>query len=128
MPNKRNPKNYCLNCDKKCKGSKSNLCKRCSSLNTINNFSKRLKGEFDSKYSRHKYQEIRNHAHKVMNINNISKQCKVCQYNYYVELCHIKSISDFEDTSPLSEINSLDNLIYLCPNHHKELDGGILDL
>jgi predicted restriction endonuclease len=28
----------------------------------------------------------------------------------------------------LSEVNDLSNLVYLCPNHHWELDNGIIKL
>lgn len=52
--------------------------------------------------------------------------CKLCGYKKYVEICHLKSISKFSDDSTVGVINSKDNLVYLCPNHHKELDLGLL--
>lgn len=54
--------------------------------------------------------------------------CKVCGYSHHVQICHIREIKDFPDTSLISEINSILNLIALCPNHHWELDHGILKL
>jgi predicted restriction endonuclease len=54
------------------------------------------------------------------------KVCAICGYSNHVELCHIKSIAHFSETAALEEINSLSNLIYLCPNHHWELDNGLL--
>ena len=78
--------------------------------------------------SRGKFHNIRVNARKVMKDAKISYKCKVCAYKQYVEVCHIKAIADFNPTSLINEINSLSNLIYLCPNHHIELDKGILNL
>ena len=55
-------------------------------------------------------------------------KCAVCGYKTYVEVCHIKPIKEFEKTAKIKEINSKDNLVYLCPNHHKELDLGLIKL
>lgn len=54
--------------------------------------------------------------------------CEICGYTTYTEVCHIKPVSEFEDATLVSQVNSPDNLAILCPNHHKELDLGILDL
>lgn len=75
--------------------------------------------------SRGKFHNIRINARKVMKDANIVKECKKCGYNKYVEVCHIKAISDFPATALISEVNSLSNLMYLCPNCHWELDNGI---
>lgn len=47
-------------------------------------------------------------------------KCKICNFDRYVEKCHIipKYLYGNDD---------LDNLIYLCPNHHKLLDAGLLN-
>jgi len=45
------------------------------------------------------------------------KSCAICGFNRYVEACHIvpRSVGGlFED----------DNVIYLCPNHHRLFDWG----
>lgn len=55
-------------------------------------------------------------------------KCAICGYDKHVEVAHIKPVSDFNDDTKISEINSLDNLIGLCPNHHWEYDNGILKL
>jgi predicted restriction endonuclease len=52
--------------------------------------------------------------------------CKVCGYTFCVQCCHIKSVSSFPRTTPLSVVNDLSNLVGLCPNHHVELDRGHL--
>lgn len=45
-----------------------------------------------------------------------------CDYDRHVEVCHKKAISTFDLDTPLSVVNSIDNLIVLCPNHHWEFD------
>lgn len=54
--------------------------------------------------------------------------CAKCDYSNHVEVAHIKAVSDFDDSVTIAEINSIDNLIALCPNHHWEYDHGILKL
>lgn len=56
------------------------------------------------------------------------KKCKACGYSLHVEVCHIKPIKEFVDTSLIKEINDLKNLIYLCPNCHWEFDHNRLSL
>lgn len=51
--------------------------------------------------------------------------CQKCGYDKHTEVCHLKPIRDFELTALVSEINSPDNLIRLCPNCHWELDHGL---
>lgn len=76
--------------------------------------------------SRGKFHNIRIHARKVMKDAKVKKACKVCGYTNYVEVCHIKSIADFSSESLIKEVNDINNLTYLCPNHHWELDNGLL--
>jgi len=71
---------------------------------------------------------IRKHAHYIFNKYNDDKKCKVCGYKPHVEVCHIKSVSSFSNDSLIDEINSIDNLVGLCPNHHWEFDNGIIGL
>lgn len=78
--------------------------------------------------SRGKFHNIRIHARKVMKEANVDKACKICGYKNYVEVCHIKAIADFNKDSLVKNINSLNNLLYLCPNHHWELDNGLLQI
>lgn len=59
---------------------------------------------------------------------NLSPRCAICGYDKHVEVAHIKAVSEFCDSSTLREINSIDNLIGLCPNHHWEYDNGLLEL
>lgn len=55
-------------------------------------------------------------------------KCFVCGYDKYTEVCHKKSVSSFPGSATLDEINSVDNLISLCPNCHWEFDHGLLKL
>lgn len=52
-----------------------------------------------------------------------NSSCEHCGYSKHVELAHIKAVSDFDDSSLLSEVNSPDNLKALCPNCHWEFDN-----
>lgn len=58
--------------------------------------------------------------------HNENPRCIICGYSKHIEVAHIKAVSDFEDSATVREINSIDNLIGLCPNHHWEYDHGIL--
>jgi predicted restriction endonuclease len=71
---------------------------------------------------------IRKQAHYIFNKYNDDKKCKVCGYKSHVEVCHIKSVSSFGNDDLIDEINSIDNLVGLCPNHHWEFDNGIIEL
>lgn len=118
----------------KCKGKKcleSNLCHTCY-IEEI--YTKRLqepiKNFFTSNHlhPRFKHNRVRIWAKKLMVYWNIDKKCKICGYNKHVNACHIKSISKFKENTPMGMVNSKENLIYLCPNHHWELDNNILTL
>lgn len=54
----------------------------------------------------------------------ISK-CKLCDFTF-TQVCHIKSIWSFPLNTTVAEINNLNNLIRLCPNHHYLLDNNFL--
>jgi hypothetical protein len=46
--------------------------------------------------------------------------CEKCGYDKHVEIHHIKEISSYQKDALISEINSRDNLKFLCPNCHWE--------
>lgn len=54
--------------------------------------------------------------------------CANCNYPKHVELCHIKAISEFDENSLLREVNSIENIIQLCPNCHWELDNDLIKI
>ena len=61
---------------------------------------------------------IRKDAERTIEKLNVEKKCFLCDYKKYIEIAHIKSVSSFSDDSLILDINSINNLIYLCPNHH----------
>ena len=84
---------------------------------------------FDLKGVYYKFRAvIRRHAHYIYHQNNGEKKCKVCGYKNHVEVCHIKSVSSFGNNDLITDINSFNNLIGLCPNHHWEFDNGIINI
>ena len=84
---------------------------------------------FDIKGVYYKFRAvIRKHAQYVYESNNGSKSCYICGYNKHIQVCHIKSVSSFVDNDLITDINSKDNLIGLCPNHHWEYDNGLIKL
>jgi len=84
---------------------------------------------FDSKGVYYKFRAvIRKQAHYIYHLNNGEKKCCVCGYDKHIEVCHIKSVSSFGDNDLITDINSINNLIGLCPNHHWEFDNGLINL
>jgi hypothetical protein len=73
------------------------------------------------------YSAIRYRARKVAEEHLEYTKCQVCGYDKYVEICHKKGISEFNEDTLVSIVNDPNNLLVLCPNHHKELDRGIMD-
>ena len=71
---------------------------------------------------------IRKHAQQIFENSDKEKCCAICGYDKHYEIAHIKPVSDFEDDALITEINSIDNLIALCPNHHWEVDNGLLNI
>lgn len=71
---------------------------------------------------------IASHARQVLILDKRPKNCQVCGYDLHVDVCHIQAVCDFTDENLISEINDPRNLIYLCKNHHWELDHGHLAL
>jgi len=52
-------------------------------------------------------------------------ECLKCGYNKHIEVAHIKPISSFSDDILISEINSKQNIMPLCPNCHWEYDHNL---
>lgn len=71
---------------------------------------------------------IQDHARKAFFTLNPEACCARCGYSKHVEVCHIKAVSEFEETATLGEINAISNLVGLCPNHHWEFDHGFLTI
>jgi hypothetical protein len=102
-------------------------CRKCADLDRLDkvgqlslDFAKTSRGP-----SIHAY--TRQHAKSTMHFYEVLKECIICKYTKYVEICHIKPICSFPGTVELKIVNSLDNLVHLCPNHHKEFDRDLMD-
>lgn len=67
-------------------------------------------------------------ARAVFKASEKNKCCVICGYNKHYEVCHIKPVSEFDDTITLREINDINNLVALCRNHHWEYDKGLITL
>lgn len=73
-----------------------------------------------------KHVKIRDRARTTYKHSNKPKNCVICGYSLHCDICHIKAISTFDPNTNVSEVNSLNNLIALCKNHHWEFDHGYI--
>ena len=53
-------------------------------------------------------------------------EVKWCNYALFIEVCHKKPVSEFDDNTLIKDINAIENLSSLCRNHHWEADRGLL--
>lgn len=126
---KKRVRGYCSECNIELSVYKALRCKNCFTRGKTSDIEVRTIEEITSKtkgFSRHRYQKIRNYAKNKMKASGVSRKCKICGYSAYVEVCHVKPITSFPLGTKVSEVNSMKNLVYLCPNHHWELDNGII--
>jgi 5-methylcytosine-specific restriction endonuclease McrA len=105
-------KKYCSSCFKK-----SNNYKDWSSITLGDVFKDR------TVYQAHA--RVRSVARSFYSQSGRDKVCNKCSYSKFVEICHIKPLSKFSKDTPISVINSTDNLVALCPNCHWEHDHGL---
>lgn len=118
-----------LNRGKSGKFKRRKYCKPCfdKRFDYVGNVTK---GELRRKYKN--YTIYRNYISKnarlVYRKSGRQNSCNICGYEKFCTVCHKKGVSDFGKESKLSEINDINNLVVLCPNHHMELDRGILSL
>lgn len=119
----------CPECGNK-KSFSSPLCQKCKNYNKLEEVLTQPISKYTSYYAKHnaKWNKIRLWARNAMKIWGVEKKCVACGFDYYVEVCHIKPISQFSETDLMREVNSRENLVYLCPNHHIMLDKGDLEL
>lgn len=75
-----------------------------------------------------RYPMIRNWSRKTYIRSGRPMECFHCGYDYHVDICHIRDVSDFPLTATVEEVNDLSNLVALCRNHHWEFDHGHLKL
>ena len=118
------------------KDIRDRIIKRCESLgielklNKPSSILKRTKGEFISNSKNYQCyrSSVRRLAEQIYKNSIDDCKCVVCGYNKHIEVAHIKAVADFDDSATIAEINDINNLIGLCPNHHWEFDNGLLDI
>lgn len=125
---KYKPLSYWCDCGRK-KHHKAERCHECKKKHTLKIQEERTLNDVSGKgNARIRWSHLRWLARKKMEINNIPKRCKCCGFDLAVEVCHIKDINKFDLKTKVKIVNSLDNLVYLCPNHHVMLDRGLISM
>lgn len=108
--------------------SRSKSCRKCKILfeqNRAEGFT--LGDKCYDKISSSRFGYVRYRARIIGELLEFSR-CRACGYDKHFEVCHIKAVTDFTDDTLISEINSPDNLVPLCPNCHWEFDNGLLTI
>jgi len=67
------------------------------------------------------YALVRCRARAIARKENMNT-CIKCGYSKHVEIAHVNPISNFPEDTLVSVVNSLDNIMPLCPNCHWEYD------
>lgn len=110
----------CSDCSREFVGKKRKRCPSCHELaRTL--ILRRTRGETNRMV-------ISRHARSVLLQARPEKHCERCEYSLHVQACHRRSVASFALTATIAEVNALDNLVWLCPNHHWELDNGHLSI
>jgi len=122
FPKREKRKFFCERCGAEA-GNRRRFCDKCSPKNGAD-WSKRTLSFVRSFLDYNA--RIRQLARKVYYDAGLPRQCVCCGYTKHVQVCHIRSIQDFPADTPISVINSLDNLVALCPNCHWKFDHGRL--
>lgn len=121
---KREGQGNCKTCDTRIR-NKLIYCSTCTPK--VDWSDRTLEGEW-AKREYQKNSRIRTLARSIYAKSTKPKQCLKCGYANHFEVCHIQGISSFPPSAKISEVNSINNLIALCPNHHWELDHGKLSI
>lgn len=70
-----------------------------------------------------KFDNIRKHSLRAA--KPLGRSCQKCGYSKHVEVCHKTPISKFPDSTLISVVNNINNLLVLCPNCHWEFDNVV---
>ena len=125
---KRKLKKKCTECDLQVKSYRHSKCEHHWALSKETKYKSKTIGEYRNlksvlgKHPSWTNSHVRLFA-KSWNKHLTKLPCAHCGYDKHVELAHIKPVSEFEDNALLSEINSENNIIPLCPNCHWEFDN-----
>lgn len=123
---KRRVMGFCKNCNIPI-SRRNKYCLTCKNARNVN-FELVTIGDLRGKRKYQKSSRIRNLARALYIKSQLPRICLICGYSLHIEICHKIAIKNFSLDTPLSIVNSIDNLLPLCPNHHWELDSGNLIL
>ena len=111
----------------------SQLCSNCRNKQKQQNIKNKTLGYFveNKSYLSSKCTEIRKDAKRTLMDSNVEKVCAYCknhEFDEILEVHHLKGILEHDLNATINEINSLENLVWLCPNHHAMLEKGLITL
>ena len=101
------------------------ICNNVKGNRAIKNKTKKEILEKSSSYQSYR-SAIRKDAEKTFSEKDGNNKCCICGYDKHIEIAHVRPVSDFSEDSLVCEINHINNIIPLCPNHHWEFDNGVL--
>lgn len=119
------------------KSSCAAMCKNCRDKERTNFVQSKELGYYIGygeklNYATRRCTEIRKDARRVMeNCEDVEKVCAYChnhEFDRILDVHHIKGIMKFDPHTKVSEINEKENLVWLCPNHHRMLEMGLIEL
>jgi predicted RNA-binding Zn-ribbon protein involved in translation (DUF1610 family) len=124
-------KGICISCGREARRTSKAIrkfCDDCLDLKRVRDLGEITKGSLFSRLKGYQSarSQIRRHAELVFIRSGKPKSCSICQYSLYVEIAHLRSVSDFPGSALLREINAIENLIIFCANHHWEFDNDQL--
>lgn len=121
------PNYACQKCGKNRKKTTNKICRNCYNKERTNRIISDLTPMKETFYdcgARNKYNKVRSHARRLVSSLGMKMICSCCNFQKGIQVCHIKAINLFEDTTPLNVVNNINNLILLCPNCHWLFDHG----
>ncbi len=121
LPKQEKKIRFCKKCLITVVLGRDRICDACK----MPDFGERTKADvFDSRCNwQSARSSIRRHAVLVWKRSGKKLECDVCKYDIYVEIAHINPVSSFSKEATINQINAIDNLKALCPNHHWEFDN-----
>ena len=125
-PKKKRQRYFCKSCGAET-GYRRSYCRDCDPTKP-QDFSQVTIAEIRSraKYQAHAW--IRKLARRTYFSSDRPQCCYLCGYSKHFEVCHVSPIQNFPEGTPMSIVNSLENLVALCPNCHWEFDHGLISL
>ena len=125
-PRRRKKARFCKHCKTAPVEGRNTVCVSCNRL--IVDWTAVTIADMQGRRAYQINSRIREHARQLFWKHNPTACCGNCGYSKHIEVCHVHAISSFGKDTPISKINSLSNLVGLCPNCHWELDHGHLQL